>query len=88
MFLFCSFISMYMILAKVAMADYGVNGLDLCLFRTFVSFITSVTIILIDKASLRVKREFWFALFIRSAVGTIGFTTFVFACKYLPLGIH
>lgn len=78
----------YMIAAKIAMNDYGINGLDLCLFRTFVSFAMSGLIALICGVSFRVEKKFHTGLLIRSAVGTLGFTSMVFAVKYLPLGVH
>ncbi len=70
------------------MNTYDINGLDLCLFRTFAAFLTSSLIALYLKIPFTVQKSQHKTLWLRSAVGTLGFTTFVFGIKYLPLGIH
>jgi drug/metabolite transporter (DMT)-like permease len=86
--LHCIFLFAYMVTSKMQMQEAGINALDLCLFRTFVAFIVSTAIALFLKIPFRVAKSERNTLFLRSVIGTIGFTSFLFAVKYLPLGIH
>ena len=86
--LHCLFSFCYQLSAKIAMNTYQINALDLCLFRTLAAFIFSGLIAKLSKISFKVEKSQHKALFLRSAFGTLGFTTFVFGVKYLPLGIH
>jgi drug/metabolite transporter (DMT)-like permease len=86
--LHCIFLFAYMVTSKMQMKENDINALDLCLFRTFVAFVVSSVIAIYLKIPFYVKKSERKALFMRSVVGTIGFTSFLFAVKYLPLGIH
>jgi len=86
--LHCIFLFAYMVTSKMQMKENGINALDLCLFRTFVAFVVSSVIAVYLKIPFYVKKSERKALFMRSVVGTVGFTSFLFAVKYLPLGIH
>ena len=54
----------------------------------FVSFVVALAIAILTRQSFKIERHNWGKLTIRSIFGTIGFTSMVFAVKYLPLGIH
>ena len=86
--LHCIFLFAYMVTSKKQMQENNINALDLCLFRTFVAFVVSTAIAVYLKIPFKVAKSEHKALFMRSFIGTIGFTSFLFAVKYLPLGIH
>ena len=84
----CFSLFFYMIFAKTSMNEYGIKALDLCLFRTFSAFVVSFLIAYYSRINFTVDKSQHKALWLRSSFGTLGFTTFVFGMKYLPLGIH
>ena len=86
--LFCLFGFIYMVMTKFAIYSYGVNALDLCMYRTFVLTSVAYAISLLSSKSVRVASTAHKDLFYRSLFGTIGFTSMVFALKYVPLGIY
>jgi drug/metabolite transporter (DMT)-like permease len=86
--LFCFFAFIYMVMTKYAIYSYGIHALDLCLYRTFILTAAAFAIARVSKKPILVDPRAHKDLFLRSFFGTIGFTTFVYAVKYLPLGIH
>jgi hypothetical protein len=46
-----------MVAAKTSMKDYNINALDLCLFRTFSAFLTSLGIALVLKIPFSVEKK-------------------------------
>jgi drug/metabolite transporter (DMT)-like permease len=66
----------------------NVKPLDLCLFRTFVAFVVSGLIIQFSPGvTFVVPKSEHKTLFIRSFVGTIGFTSYVYAIQNLSMGL-
>ena len=63
------------------------NGLDLCFIRTFVGCAICLITLRASKKSLYVPPEKRCMILTRCIFGTVGFTTYVFAIKYLPLAI-
>jgi len=78
---------LYIVTAKLTMEKMEVNGLDLSLVRVFVALAVSLLLVKVTGASFHVPTPYRKFLFLRSLAGTIGFTTYIFAIKYLPLGL-
>ena len=81
--------TVYQSLAKIATRDKGVDVIDLCLVRTLGNFILAIPVLFVSKKHPinDVPKEFRLTLAIRSLLGIIGFTTMVYATKYLPIFI-
>lgn len=82
------FMFLYMASGKYAINEYHTNVLDMCLFRTFSLGIVSAIIAKSCGVPFYVEPPKRKALWYRSFFGTIGFTCFLFALSYLPMGIH
>ena len=76
-------------MAKVATRDKGVDVIDLCLVRTLGNFILAIPVLFASKTHPidDVPKELRLTLVIRSILGITGFTTMVYAAKYIPIFI-
>ena len=75
----------YTTLVKIIINEYDMNPLDMCLIRTIVATIFSGTLAKLIGASFYVQPDMRKPLFIRAAIGTIGFTCITFGVAMLPL---
>lgn len=80
--------SFYMATVKYSIVEHQLDVIDLCLFRTATILVSSAAIALFLGVSFKVYKSSHKALWLRSIIGTLGFTAFVYGIKYLPLGIH
>jgi drug/metabolite transporter (DMT)-like permease len=69
------------------MYDYSVNALDLCLVRTCV--VASFNLLQIKQLGIEISvpRSLWLTMLMRNLAGLVGFTSLVYALKYLPMGL-
>ena len=76
----------YQGLTKIG-TNSGIHIMDLCFLRTFVNFLTAIFTVTYHnkKPFIDVPKEHRFLVFVRSIVGLLGFNTFVYACKVLPI---
>jgi len=75
-------------MVKYSIVEHDLQVLDLCLFRTSALFIFATIYAIMKKQSLNFPKEHHFAMGVRAVLGLIAFTNFVFALKFLPIGIH
>jgi drug/metabolite transporter (DMT)-like permease len=78
---------LYMVIVKFTFSSSEINGIDLALARTVSGFLVSVFLVQFLGLSLKIPPGEKKTMFIRAAVGTFGFVSYVYCIKYLPLGL-
>mmetsp|Transcript_80 Transcript_80/g.111 ORF Transcript_80/g.111 Transcript_80/m.111 type:complete len:135 (+) Transcript_80:200-604(+) len=75
----------YTAILKHAVTSEGVNALDVCLIRVFVLFAGALMITCTAGKSFTVAPSDRLLLFLRSLIGTTGYTCFAFGIGMVPL---
>ena len=75
----------YTTLLKILINEKKVNPMDICVIRTLVMLLGTLTIALCMRQSFHVEKKDRLTLICRSTIGTIGFTTLIFGVAIVPL---
>ena len=76
-------------MAKEGTMHYRISVMDLVFIRVLINFISSMGTVRYHKKHLinDVPNKFWKLLWFRCLLGTVGYASFIYCLKYIPLFI-
>ena len=76
-------------MAKEGMMHHGISVMDLIFVRVVINFISSIGTVRYHKKHIinDVPSKFWKLLLVRCLIGTVGYASFIYCLKFIPLFI-